>query len=157
NLVDEDVALLVNKYEKMLQGGKLRDGLKTFTAGFKSSTAAQRLQAVPKADRPQVDKNLQAALSAFNEQHTAYLASKAIFDKKALDKSKPGQLKRLNAMIDLHLQCVRLVKRLAELRVAFDSIMESKIKDVHDKIADLVSTEEKNRALSNEVQSLQFK
>lgn len=153
NFMDEEVALLVSKYEKMLQGARLREHMRAFSQGYKSSTAAQRLQAMSKADRAVADKNLQTALFAFSEQHTQYLTAKSFFEKKILEKTKQGELKKLNAMIELHLQFVRLLKKMAELRMAFEGIVD-KVKDAQENIQGLALAEEKNRALLNESQSL---
>lgn len=154
-LQDDEVKLLISKHEKMLQGQKLLERLKACSTGFKSSVASQKLLAVPKADRGVVEKALQAALSQFNEQHTAYLAAQAVFDKKAQqsDKSKAGELKLLNAIVEAHLQLIKVLKKIAELRVAFDVLLD-KVKDMPDHLQALTQMEEKNRTLQSELQSL---
>ncbi len=151
--VDEEVTLLVSKYDKMLQGTKLAEQFKVFSSGFKSSSASQALQNLSKADRQVAEQSLKTALFAFNDQHSLYLAAKAGFDKKSHEKTKASEIKRLQAAIDLHLQFVRLLKKLAELRLSYDGLL-GKLKDAQQHIAVLVSSEERNRALLSESQSL---
>ncbi len=60
SLANEDVALLIAKYSKMLSGGeKLQELADAATLGFKASAAQQRLLTIAKQDRPAVDKALQ--------------------------------------------------------------------------------------------------
>merc|ERR1711991_432018 len=108
SFLDEEVALLVAKYEKQIASSKLREQLTAFSTGFKSSSAAQSLNAAK--DKAAAEKSLKDALNAFNEQHTAYLASKSVFDKKSPDKSKSSELKRLSALADLNMQLIRLLR-----------------------------------------------
>jgi hypothetical protein len=155
NFADEEVALLVAKYEKLLGAAKLRDSLTAFTLGFKSSSASQGLNGVSK-DRQSVEKNLQTVLSAFNDQHTAYLTAKSVFDKKAVsEKGKSAESRRLAALAESHLQLVRLVKMLAEVRSAWAEVpgLQSVI-DLDTHLSILSGLEEKTKALLNESQSL---
>ena len=103
-----------------------------------------------------MEKSLQSAIGAFNDQHTAYLAAKSVFDKKNPEKSKASELKRLMALQDLNLQLIRLLRKLAELRLAFESnnLVSQKVKDPDAHLQQLSSAEDKNRALLNESQSL---
>jgi hypothetical protein len=100
------------------------------------------------------EQSLKTALAAFNDQHTLYLAAKAAFDKKPHEKTKASEIRRLQAAIDLHLQFVRLLKKLAELRLSFEGLLGNKVKDSPQFIAVFVSSEERNRALLSESQSL---
>ncbi len=106
--------------------------------GFKASAAQQKMLAIAKSERAAVEKLLSTVLSAFNEQvatrlvcqeasltpgrtasqHSQYLASKALFDKRsqAAERSKAGEIKLLTAMIEMHLHLVRLFRTLVELR-----------------------------------------
>merc|ERR1711991_1217869 len=108
---DEEVALLLAKYEKQLGATKLLEQLSAFSTGFKSSSAAQSLNAAGK-DKATVEKSLKDALGAFNDQHSAYLSAKSAFDKKGPEKTKASELKRFAALVDLNLQLIRLIKKL---------------------------------------------
>ncbi len=151
---DDEVALLKSKNEKMLVGTKFSEILQGATAGFKSSTASQNLAALPKAEKQVLEESLKAALSSFNNQHSLFLAAKSTVEKKSHEKTKVSELRRLQAVIDLNLQIIRLLKKLAELRLAFDSLVAAKMKDPQQLMAGLVAFEEKNRSLFSESQSL---
>jgi hypothetical protein len=167
---DDEIALLVSKYDKMLAGSKLSEHLHAFATGFKSSTASQQLQAMSKADRQTTEQNIKTALAAFNDQHTLYLTTKSAVEKKVQtfdfcekklifllqshEKTKSSELRRLQAVIDLNLHFIRLLRKLCELRLSFEGLTGTKVKDSQQLISGLGTLEEKNRSLFSESQSL---
>ncbi len=102
----------------------------------------------------------QTALGNFEEQHSLYLAAKALFDKKSAnaDRTKAGELKVLTAMIEMHLALVRLLKMLVELRAAFDTGMTAttsgSVTERPVALMGLQVIEERNRGALNELMSL---
>jgi hypothetical protein len=113
--------------------------------------------AIPKSDRVGVEKLLSSVLSAFNEQHSQYLASKALFDKRAQasERSKAGEVKILTAMIEVHMHLVRLVRTLVELRSAFESgVVAGSLNEKPAALGGLQVLEEENRGALNELMGL---
>ena len=98
--------------------------------------------------------SIRSAVNAFHEQHSLYLASKSFFDRKG-PQTRASEPKRLEALLDVNRQLIGLVRKLAELRLAFDTNnLALPMKDAGSYKEFLDVALDRNSAMLSEVQSL---